>query len=100
MSVVGGKVLDTLRKLARGNDVALSQLSLQVQTAFEMSSGADVFGKVKGMIKELIDKLVAEAAEEADHKAWCDKEMSESLAKIEDHTSKLEKFQARIDKAE
>merc|ERR1719160_2121849 len=39
MSVVGGKVLDTLRKLAKGNDVALSQLSLQVQTAFEMSSG-------------------------------------------------------------
>merc|ERR1719409_1351863 len=50
MSVIGGKVLDTLRKLAKGNgqgtDVALSQLSLQVQTAFEMSSNAqDVFGK-------------------------------------------------------
>merc|ERR1719207_462053 len=55
MSVVGGKVLDTLRRLAgkgHNSDVALSQLSLQVQTAFEMSSGADVFGKVKSMITE------------------------------------------------
>merc|ERR1719243_302876 len=99
MSVIGGKVLDTLRKLAKGNDVALSQLSLQVQTAFEMSSGADVFGKVKSMITEMIDKLVAEAAEEADHKAWCDKEMSEAQEKIADHTAAVDKLSSKIDKA-
>merc|ERR1719453_2554208 len=99
VSVVGGKVLDTLRKLAKGNDVALSQLSLQVQTAFEMSSGADVFGKVKAMITEMIDKLVAEAAEEADHKAWCDKEMSEAQEKISDHQSMVDKLTSKIDKA-
>merc|ERR1719440_390122 len=59
LTAVGKNVLDTLRKLAKagGNDVALSQLSLQVQTAFEMSSGADVFGKVKSMITEMIDEL-------------------------------------------
>merc|ERR1719247_2077695 len=101
MSVPDGKVLDTLRKLAKksNNDVALSQLSLQVQTAFEMSSGADVFGKVKSMITEMIDKLVAEAAEEADHKAWCDKEMSEAQEKIADHTSMVDKLTSKIDKA-
>merc|ERR1719217_2012623 len=102
MSVVGSKVLDTLRKLAKrndGNDVALSQLSLQVQTAFEMSSGADVFGKVKSMITEMIDKLVAEAAEEADHKAWCDKEMSEAKEKIADHQGMVDKLTSKIDKA-
>merc|ERR1719243_570329 len=96
MSVVGGKVLDTLRRLAgkgHNSDVALSQLSLQVQTGFEMSSGADVFGKVKSMITEMIDKLVAEAAEEADHKAWCDKEMSA------DHTAAVDKLSSKIDKA-
>merc|ERR1719484_131314 len=97
MSEVGRNVLETLRKLAKGSgketDVALSQLSLQVQTAFEMSSGADVFGKVKSMITEMIDKLVAEAAEEADHKAWCDKEMSEAQEKIAD----IAKQQATMD---
>jgi hypothetical protein len=69
-----------------------------VQTAFEMNSG-DVFGKVKGMIQEMIDKLVSEAAEEASHKAWCDKETSETQEKIDDHTSAVEKLSSKIDKA-
>merc|ERR1719453_2647006 len=103
LSVVGGKVLDTLRRLAGkggSTDVALSQLSLQVQTAFEMSSNAqDVFGKVKSMITEMIDKLVAEAAEEADHKAWCGKEMSEAQEKIADHQGMVDKLTSKIDKA-
>ena len=47
----------------------------------------------------MIDKLVADAAAEASHKAFCDKEMSESKAKIEDHTSTIEKFTTRKDKA-
>ena len=64
-----------------------------------MSSGADVFGKVKSMITEMIDKLVAEAAEEADHKAWCDKEMSEAQEKIADHTAAVDKLSSKIDKA-
>merc|ERR1719247_2666103 len=81
-------------------DVAMAQLALRVQAATAMSSGADVFAKVRGMIQELVDKLVEEAAAEADHKAWCDKETAESQEKIADHQSTLEKLQARLDKAE
>jgi len=95
--VVPEAVLAKLRKLGKG-DVALSQLTLQVQTAFEMNTG-DVFGKVKGMIQEMIDKLVAEAAEEASHKAWCDKETSETQEKIDDHTRAVDKLSSKIDKA-
>merc|ERR1719321_2158697 len=34
------------------------------------------FGKVKKMIKDLISKLVQEATEEAEHKGWCDTELT------------------------
>jgi len=79
-------------------DVALNQLAIRVQAAVEMSAD-DVFGKVRSMISEMIDKLVADAAEEADHKAWCDKETSETQEKIEDHQDDIERMSGKLDKA-
>merc|ERR1719454_2790832 len=99
-SEAADKVVSMLQTLGKSNkDVALSQLALRVKAAVEMQTGADPFAKVKGMIQEMIDKLVADAAAEASHKAFCDKEMSESKAKIEDHTSTIDKFTTRKDKA-
>ena len=57
---------------------ALSLLAQRVQAAALL--GADPFAKVKGMIQEMIEKLVAEAQKEASHKAFCDKEIGESTA--------------------
>jgi len=96
----GAKIVSMLQGLGKSSkDVALSQLALRVKAAVEMQSGQDPFAKVKGMIQEMIDKLVADAAAEASHKAFCDKEMSESKEKIDDHTSTIEKFTTRKDKA-
>jgi len=94
------EVVDKLTALGRSHsDTALTQLALRASAAFQMGAG-DVFGKVRGMITEMIDKLVAEAAEEADHKAWCDKETAETQEKIADHQDAVERLGAKIDKAE
>merc|ERR1719379_2251212 len=77
MRQVENRIVTLLQSLAQETQVrALSQLAVHIRS--EMLTSADPFAKVKGMIQEMIEKLVAEAQEEADHKAFCDKEMSET----------------------
>merc|ERR1719217_1648800 len=61
------RVTTILRNLAQeGHVYALSQLASEAQS--------DPFGKVKGLIESMIDRLMREAAEESDQKAFCDSE--------------------------
>merc|ERR1719230_1808683 len=94
------QVVAKLKKVQqKSGDEALTQLTMRVQATMSDQVSADVFAKVKGLIQDMIEKLTADAAAEASHKAFCDKEMGESQAKIADHTSQIEKFTARKDKA-
>merc|ERR1712125_103510 len=59
--------------------------------------GADPFAKVKGLITDMLATLEKEAEEEASHKAYCDKEMSETAAKKDEKTTQVESLTTKID---
>merc|ERR1719327_744271 len=51
----------------------------------------DPFVKIKGMIQEMIEKLLEEEADEANHKGWCDEEISKT---VKDRDYRLEEIEA------
>merc|ERR1719324_511765 len=57
----------------------------------------DPFKKVKRMIKELIVKLMEEAGEEANHKAYCDAELATNAQTRKEKTEEIEMLTAEID---
>merc|ERR1719230_1886661 len=60
----------------------------------------DPFKKVKKMIKDLIVKLMEEANEEAEHKGWCDTELSTNEQTRKEKTEAVETLHAEIDQLE
>merc|ERR1712216_774912 len=60
----------------------------------------DPFKKVKKMIKDLIVKLMEEANEEAEHKGWCDTELSTNKQTRKEKTEAVETLHAEIDELE
>merc|ERR1719375_2095409 len=87
------RVTAILRNLAQeGHVYALSQLASEAQN--------DPFGKVKGLIESMIDRLMREAAEESDQKMFCDTEMAKSRSKQKDLAARVDMHSVRIEKSE
>merc|ERR1719464_1264841 len=77
----------------------LAQLASRMSSAVQFGAGTndDPFGKVKGLIADMIERLESEAQADASHKAYCDKELSESTAKKDDKTAEISKLSTKID---
>lgn len=77
------------KKAARLHSTVLSALALR--------AADDPFNKVKKMIQDLIVRLQQEANQEAEHKGWCDTELSTNKQTREEKTSSVENLHATID---
>merc|ERR1719335_1953468 len=90
MSPAQQRVADYLRHKAQS-------LSSRVLSALAERVSSDPFKKVRKMIRDLITKLEEEAAEEADHKAWCDTELAANEQTRKEKTDAVEMLHAEID---
>merc|ERR1719240_419352 len=62
-------------------------------------AASDPFVKIRGLIEDMIEKLLKEAQEEASQKAFCDEEYGKSKKSKAEKTATIEKLQTRIDGA-
>merc|ERR1719408_474690 len=95
------EALRFVRDLARKqHSTALAQLAQRMSAAVSHSarSGEDPFAKVKGLIKDMIERLIADAEADANQKAFCDKELAETNTKKEEKTDEIAKLNAAIDR--
>merc|ERR1719420_2461130 len=96
------EVVNLVKKLAKEkHSQELSLLAGRIAAAYRASAatGEDSFAKVKGLIEDMIARLVKEGEEEATHKAWCDKEMAETKKKKDELNYDIDKLTTKIDKA-
>merc|ERR1712137_428508 len=98
--LVNFEVVQFVRKLAQQqHSEALAQLSRRIASAIGggMKTGDDPFSKVSGMINALIERLQKDATADASHKAYCDKELGNTLEKSTNKKALLKKLSAQID---
>lgn len=62
-------------------------------------AASDPFEKIKGLINDMIEKLLKEAQAAATHEAFCNEELGKSKKSQEDKQMKLAKFSSRVDTA-
>lgn len=99
LSGSGAGALRIIRHLAyRQKSSSLTQLASRIQSTlrFGNADGANPFQKVQGMVTDMLASLEKQAEAEATEKEYCDKEMSESNAKLDDKNDEEEKLSTKI----
>jgi len=93
------EAVNVVRNLAaRQKSTALAQLAQKMAVAIQAGgSESDPFGKVKGLIRNMIEKLLKEGEADATEKAFCDKEMAETETKKAEKEAAIEKLSTQID---
>merc|ERR1719440_972313 len=87
-------------RVAKYLESQAKKLNSRVLSAIAARVSDDPFRKVKKMIKDLITRLMEEANEEAEHKGWCDTELSTNEQTRKEKTQAVETLHAEIDQLE
>jgi len=96
------EVVAVIKKLAHDqHSSALAQLASRIaaEAKFGAGIGGDPFGKIKGLISDMIGKLEKQAEADATEKAYCDEEMAKTEAKKADLQDAVSKLTANIEQA-
>jgi len=96
------EVVNLIKRLAREqHSTILAQLASKIAATmrFGASNGDDPFAKVKGLISEMIERLIKDGEAEASHKAYCDEEMGKTKKKRMELDHDQGTLTAKIDKA-
>jgi len=98
----GIRVAGLIKRLAKSqHSAALAQLASRIEATarYYGRNGDDPFAKVKGLIQDMIAKLLKEAEEEAEEKGFCDAEMGKTETKKAELTDDINALTAKIDKS-
>jgi len=91
------KARDMIMSLLKGKGQELKSTLL---TSLASKIAADPFAKIKKLIQELIERLLTEAANEANQKGWCDKATADATQKRTYSADKVESQNAKMAKLE
>merc|ERR1712238_379803 len=99
--LAGVEVVTAVKRLAKKyHSSAFAQLASRISSVLRFgSSTSDPFGKVKGLIQNMIARLEKEAGAEASEKAYCDEQMAKTEAKKSELEEDIAKQTSRIDQA-
>jgi len=76
------------------------QLKSTLLTSLASRIAGDPFAKIKKLIQELIERLLTEAANEANQKGWCDKATADATQKRQYAADEIEGLNAKMAKLE
>jgi len=99
---VANQALSYIKRLAhQEHSGALAQLASRLQAVirYGQQTGDDPFAKIKGLISDMIAKLMKEAEAEASEKGYCDAEMAKTKNKKDELNDAIEKLTSKIDSA-
>jgi len=96
------KAVHAVRELANQlHSPALAQLSARLASVVRLGSvsGGDIFGKIKGLIGAMIEKLSQEAENDATEKSFCDKELAYTRGRKSEKENEIGKLTTFVDQS-